>query len=267
MAGSASGISTLRTICSGRRAHGARRLDQALVDLADRASIRRAMKGVAAMVSGTMAAVVPIEVPAISRVNGMIATTRMMKGVERVALTSSAEHAVERRRREQFAALPLVARKTPSGRPSSVPMPAATATMSSVSQRSTCAMQADAFQATWPSTSAVESEAALRSAEHGSTSSGALRGHATTSRLPKGWPAISSIAPGEDVDVDADLGGAAGRSPARWRVAPGKVMRSTGCGRRPTARAPAACAARCRQARRRSRARRSRLVVVRAAAR
>ena len=32
--------------------------------------MRRAMKGVAAMVSGTMAALVPIEVPAIRRVNG-----------------------------------------------------------------------------------------------------------------------------------------------------------------------------------------------------
>jgi hypothetical protein len=38
--------------------------------------------------SGTVAALVPIEVPAISRVNGMIATTRMMNGVERVALTT-----------------------------------------------------------------------------------------------------------------------------------------------------------------------------------
>ena len=47
------------------------------------------MNGTAATVSGTMAAVVPIDVPAISRVNGMIATTRMMKGVERVALTIS----------------------------------------------------------------------------------------------------------------------------------------------------------------------------------
>ncbi len=86
------------------------------------------MKGVDATVSGTMAAVVPIEVPAISRVNGMIATTRMMKGVERVALTITPST-----RLAQGAANSspwrLVARKTPSGRPSTVPRPAATATM------------------------------------------------------------------------------------------------------------------------------------------
>ena len=52
-------------------------------------STMRAMKGVAAMVSGTIAAEVPIEVPATRRVNGMIATTRMMNGVERVALTTA----------------------------------------------------------------------------------------------------------------------------------------------------------------------------------
>ena len=52
------------------------------------------MNGVAATVSGTIAASVPIEVPAIRRVNGMIATTRMMNGVERVALTTHAEHAI-----------------------------------------------------------------------------------------------------------------------------------------------------------------------------
>ena len=62
------------------------------------------MNGVAATVSGTIAAVVPIEVPAISRVNGMIATTRMMKGVERVALTIAPSDAVRPRRGEQLAA-------------------------------------------------------------------------------------------------------------------------------------------------------------------
>ena len=39
------------------------------------------------MVSGTMAAVVPMEEPTIIRVKGMIATIKIMKGVERVALT------------------------------------------------------------------------------------------------------------------------------------------------------------------------------------
>src|SRR4051812_24652089 len=84
------------------------------------ASMTRAMKGMAAMVSGTTAARVPIEVPAISRVSGTIATTRMMKGVERVALTT-----MPRMRLAPGAAnsslARLVARKIPSGSPISVP--------------------------------------------------------------------------------------------------------------------------------------------------
>src|SRR6266436_1943898 len=84
------------------------------------ASTTRAMKGIAAMVRGTTAARVPIEVPAIKRVSGTIATTRMMKGVERVAFTT--------RPRMRLAAgagnssfVRLVARKIPSGSPISVP--------------------------------------------------------------------------------------------------------------------------------------------------
>ena len=105
IAGSASGTSTLRTICSGvapiARAASTRPWSTSRIA----PSISRAMKGVAATVSGTIAAVVPIEVPAISRVNGMIATTRMMKGVERVALTSAPSTAIDGRRGEQLAAL------------------------------------------------------------------------------------------------------------------------------------------------------------------
>ena len=41
------------------------------------------------MVSGTMAAVVPIEVPRSSGVSGMIATTRMMNGVDARHLRSA----------------------------------------------------------------------------------------------------------------------------------------------------------------------------------
>src|SRR3954469_21188737 len=87
MPGSASGSSTLKTIC------------QVLAPIACAASMRpwstsrsevstsRAMKGAAASVSGTTAAAVPIDEPVMMRVNGMIATSRMMKGVERTALT------------------------------------------------------------------------------------------------------------------------------------------------------------------------------------
>ena len=52
-------------------------------------STSRAMKGMAARVSGTIAASVPIDVPTKARVKGMIATTRMMNGTERVAFTAS----------------------------------------------------------------------------------------------------------------------------------------------------------------------------------
>jgi len=67
-------------------------------------------------------------VPATARVNGTMATIRMMKGVERVALTTAPST-----RLAQGAAnsspRPLVARNTPSGRPSRVAISAATATM------------------------------------------------------------------------------------------------------------------------------------------
>ncbi|MCY1533461.1 hypothetical protein D9M68_687890 [compost metagenome] len=49
----------------------------------------RAMNGMAATDKGTMAAVVPIDVCATKRVNGMIATIRMTNGTERVALMTA----------------------------------------------------------------------------------------------------------------------------------------------------------------------------------
>ena len=86
------------------------------------------MNGAAATVSGTMAALVPMEVPATSRVKGMMATTRMMKGVDRAAFTT--------RPRIWLASgaansspLRLVARKTPSGSPARVPSRPEIATM------------------------------------------------------------------------------------------------------------------------------------------
>src|SRR5579859_3622137 len=89
MPGQASGTNTLATICQGeapiawaasiRPGSTSRRL----------LSARRATKGTAATVSGTMAAVVPIEVPTSRRVSGMMAIIRMMNGVERKALTAA----------------------------------------------------------------------------------------------------------------------------------------------------------------------------------
>src|SRR5664279_4586253 len=80
----------------------------------------RAMKGIAAMVRGTTAARVPIEVPAIKRVNGTIATTRMMKGVERVAFTTRPRMRLTAGAGNSSLAR-LVAKKMPSGSPISVP--------------------------------------------------------------------------------------------------------------------------------------------------
>src|SRR3984957_5660211 len=78
------------------------------------------MKGMAAMVRGTTAARVPIEVPTIKRVNGTMATTRMMKGVERVALTMKPRMRLAAGEENNSLAR-LVARKTPSGSPKRVP--------------------------------------------------------------------------------------------------------------------------------------------------
>ena len=49
-------------------------------------SMRRATNGIAAMVSGTEAALMPIDVPTSMRVKGMLATIKMMKGIERPIL-------------------------------------------------------------------------------------------------------------------------------------------------------------------------------------
>ena len=50
-------------------------------------STNRAKNGIAANVNGTHAAVVPIDVPATKRVKGMMATIKMMNGMDRVAFT------------------------------------------------------------------------------------------------------------------------------------------------------------------------------------
>ena len=50
-------------------------------------SMIRATKGAHVMVRGTMAAVVPMEEPTTRRVKGMMATMRIMKGTDRMALT------------------------------------------------------------------------------------------------------------------------------------------------------------------------------------
>src|SRR5579872_6797036 len=73
-----------------------------------------------------------IEVPTISRVSGTMATTRIMKGVERVALTMRPRMRLATGAANSSPAR-LVARKMPSGSPSSVPNSPESPTMMSVS--------------------------------------------------------------------------------------------------------------------------------------
>lgn len=52
-------------------------------------SISRAINGAMYSVNGTSAAVVPMAVPAIERVNGEMATSRMMNGSDRMMFTAT----------------------------------------------------------------------------------------------------------------------------------------------------------------------------------
>ena len=128
MPGSASGSSTLRMICNGvapmARAASIRPDSTSRIAF----STRRAMKGTVAIVSGTIAAVVPIDVPATIRVKGMIATTRMMNGTDRVALTTSPSTLLTHGA-DSSSPRCEVARNNPKGRPSSVPSSAEMATI------------------------------------------------------------------------------------------------------------------------------------------
>ena len=80
------------------------------------------------MMSGTMAAVVPMAVPTRSRVSGMMATIRMMNGMERMALTM-APSVLLNARASRMPPLPVVESSTPSGTPMAVAMTIETATM------------------------------------------------------------------------------------------------------------------------------------------
>src|SRR5450830_1337622 len=78
------------------------------------------MNGAEAIVSGTIAAAVPIDVPTKKRVKGITATSKMMNGVERTAFTS--RPAV--RLKARFGRMPLRSVRCnaiPSGTPSRAP--------------------------------------------------------------------------------------------------------------------------------------------------
>ena len=79
----------------------------------------RPMKGTEAMTSGTIAAVVPIAEPTMKRVSGMMATIRMMNGMERTALTTAptVRFSIGASR---ISPLPVTCRSTPSGTPMTV---------------------------------------------------------------------------------------------------------------------------------------------------
>jgi hypothetical protein len=81
-----------------------------------------------ATVSGTIAALVPTELPATKRVNGMIATIRMMNGVERTRLTTEPSTRLKIGNGRIWPGL-VTTSSTPSGRPSAVEITAATETM------------------------------------------------------------------------------------------------------------------------------------------
>ena len=86
--GSASGIRTFTMICRSVAPIDCAASMRPLSTSRRLVSTRRAINGAAAIVNGTIAAAVPMDVPAIRRVKGMIATSKMMKGVERTAFTS-----------------------------------------------------------------------------------------------------------------------------------------------------------------------------------
>ena len=97
-------------------------------------STSRATKGAEAMVRGTTAAQVPMDEPVIKRVSGMMATSKMMKGVERSAFTIQPTILLA----GPFCKMPpwSVRRKnTPSGMPIRPPIKPETPTMISVSHR------------------------------------------------------------------------------------------------------------------------------------
>src|ERR1700686_4528816 len=96
-------------------------------------STSRAMNGAAAIVSGTTAAIVPIDDPTTSRVNGITATSRMIKGVERTAFTMLPMTRFTARLRNTPSRSVRYS-STPNGSPKAAPTSPEMPTMTSVSQ-------------------------------------------------------------------------------------------------------------------------------------
>src|SRR5579859_7067914 len=133
-AGSASGNRTLPRIWRGVAPMASAASISPRSTSRSAASTRRAKNGIAATASGTIAAPVPIEVPTARRVKGMIATIRMMNGVERVALTNAPRPRLSAGWRHSPGSV-VANSTTPSKVPSSSATSDATPTISSVSSR------------------------------------------------------------------------------------------------------------------------------------
>ena len=86
------------------------------------------MKGTEAMTSGTLAAVVPMADPTMRRVKGMMATIRMINGMERTALTTAPTVRLTIGA-SRISPLLVTCRSTPSGMPMAVEIAMLRATM------------------------------------------------------------------------------------------------------------------------------------------
>src|SRR5512138_867687 len=131
--GRASGSSTLRTIWAGEAPMACAASTSPGSTSRSAASASLATNGMAATVSGTTAAAVPIEVPTTRRVKGMIATSRMMKGVERPAFTTAPSTRWARGRGRMWPGA-VTTSTIPSGTPSRPAMVDDTVTITSVCQ-------------------------------------------------------------------------------------------------------------------------------------
>ena len=112
-----SGSSTLVTICQGEQPMAwAASMTPRSISRRE-LSTTRATKGAAARVRGTMVAVVPMEVPRISRDRGRAHTIRMVKGTLRSRFTTTLMTFISAGGRGRMPPASPVTRITPRGRP------------------------------------------------------------------------------------------------------------------------------------------------------
>ncbi|MPM93863.1 hypothetical protein SDC9_141005 [bioreactor metagenome] len=125
---SASGTSTLVIICQGVAPIAWAASITPYSTSFKEVSTKRPTNGMAAMLSGTMAASVPMEVPTKIRVSGIIATIRIIKGVDRAAFTILPKMRLSGTF-SKICPLSVVTRTTPRGIPASAAISDDTATI------------------------------------------------------------------------------------------------------------------------------------------